>query len=132
MGRPKSTDRYPPQYIDILELLREDPKTPVKMLYNTRAAAKNEQLNFLAFKSAAEKESWHRDVEVTLIPEHPGDAKRTVLTKAQFPELLAYVTRVRENEHNHWVFEVWHMDYTPESLDRQGQIEAIRAERAKQ
>lgn len=112
MPKPLDVNKYPTHFMRILDRLKADPSKPVVLGDQTKSQAKGMQLSFVGFRNACEREHLHRSK--TLYDEFgvPFDSP------AQFPDLTAYITRVKPHEgtRDSWQLEIWHMDYTPEAL----------------
>jgi hypothetical protein len=107
--KPLDVNKYPAHFMRILDRLKADPSKPVVLGDQTKSQAKGMQLSFVGFRNACEREHLHRSR--TLYDEYgePFDSP------AQFPDLTAYITRVREKD-GVFQLEIWHMDHTPEAL----------------
>lgn len=110
MARPLQTRKYPVHYFEILEHLKNFPMVPVSVPGLDKGAMHGLQLNFLSFRNAAVHEGWDQ-------PDH---------MPTSYPDLNAYTTKQRKQEDGTFTLEIWHMDYIPENMEIQRQLDAQR------
>jgi len=112
MGRSTVTSKYSPYLIDILDVLKDEPKKVMPVKFYEKKKAKNFQLDFLAFKAAAIRENWHRDYAGVMY----------------YPDLNSLKTRYREEGGFFWI-DIYHLKYDADALDLFDQIQAIKRSR---